>query len=728
VTNNPLHKQKLFTTLLVTVLLLSFFAANYTPVTQAANALNGLHVEGAQLLTGANETVIIKGVVTEANRWLTGEDTAYVDNQVQMMKAANITFVNVVVATGDIENGIIIGNSIFWANLQRLCAQTAANDMGVVVTGTGTHWSNTIDCHYLENYFATSAYTWSDWVDWWELYATNLAAYTNVIFDLFREPLCSEETYVTQMQTCIDAIRVIDPDRVCNVEATGTDWQYLNFNFELNTGIQRDNILFSIDAYAHYASSYAAYAAEKHMDDMLAAGKCVWFSEFNGCTNAAVGPQTFDGSMQQWEEDLINDGIAAGIDGFNMWSWDAYVAFGPVDSTDGWNFSYDIENGYLTTQGTYLAAKYGDITNPTPETETAFGYDAIGGTEHTQGANYIDAVNYQAPTTGNITTVSFYCKTNNATGHIKIFMYSDNTTNNSPNTLLATSNEVTVGTSYSWVNFTLAASVTATQYYHFGWMSESTVYSRYDAGSATQWHWKDGVTYPTPPNPFNTTNNPEPSKVSLYASYNLTTVNTYTIAVTITWPINITYTSQTISYSVYATGNDTASDYQINLFKNGLLVGTNKTTETGSFGSLTTGSYTFGAYVLGTNGASTYESVDFSVIYAAATPSPSPGGIRYLDVLNVQPFWQYLNAGNLLGFFQSIFLWSFIQQDILVGALCMLFLVPIYIKTRSLLLLSILWILLGGFFIVAMPAVSGLAVVFLVLGIGSVFWKLVHPN
>lgn len=100
----------------------------------------------------------------------------------------------------------------------------------------------------------------------------------------------------------------------------------------------------------------------------------------------------------------------------------------------------------------------------------------------------------------------------------------------------------------------------------------------------------------------------------------------------------------------------------------------------------------------------------------------------YPSTLNVRPFWQFLFAGNLLGFFSAIFLWSFIQQDILVGAICMLFLVPIYIKTRSLLLLSILWILLGGFFIAAMPAVSGLAIVFLILGVGSVFWKLVHPN
>jgi hypothetical protein len=100
----------------------------------------------------------------------------------------------------------------------------------------------------------------------------------------------------------------------------------------------------------------------------------------------------------------------------------------------------------------------------------------------------------------------------------------------------------------------------------------------------------------------------------------------------------------------------------------------------------------------------------------------------YPEILNVRPFWQFLFQGNLLGWFTAMFLWSFILQDILVGALCMLFIIPIYIRTRSLFLIAILWILLGSFFIAAMPAVSGLAVIFLILGIGSILWKLIRPT
>lgn len=109
-----------------------------------------------------------------------------------------------------------------------------------------------------------------------------------------------------------------------------------------------------------------------------------------------------------------------------------------------------------------------------------------------------------------------------------------------------------------------------------------------------------------------------------------------------------------------------------------------------------------------------------------ATPTAAPQSLPV--TINVAPFWQYLYNGNLLGFFQAIFLFSFGLQSLLYGALSMLFFVPLYIKTKSLLLLSVLWILLGGFFITAMPVVSGLAIVFLILGIGGVLWRLVHPT
>jgi len=111
----------------------------------------------------------------------------------------------------------------------------------------------------------------------------------------------------------------------------------------------------------------------------------------------------------------------------------------------------------------------------------------------------------------------------------------------------------------------------------------------------------------------------------------------------------------------------------------------------------------------------------------SAMPSPTtPATLP--TTLNVAPFWQYLFSGNFLGFFQAIYLNAFGLQDILYGSICMLFLVPLYIESKSLLLLSIIWILLGSSFLALMPAVSGLAVIFLILGISSLLWRLVHPN
>jgi hypothetical protein len=100
----------------------------------------------------------------------------------------------------------------------------------------------------------------------------------------------------------------------------------------------------------------------------------------------------------------------------------------------------------------------------------------------------------------------------------------------------------------------------------------------------------------------------------------------------------------------------------------------------------------------------------------------------YPQVLNVKPFWQWIFSGNLLGFFGAIFTSAFLIQDILVGSLLMLFFVPIYVRTKSLMLLCIIWILLGSVFITLAPSLSALAVIMLVLGIGGILWKLVRPN
>jgi len=76
----------------------------------------------------------------------------------------------------------------------------------------------------------------------------------------------------------------------------------------------------------------------------------------------------------------------------------------------------------------------------------------------------------------------------------------------------------------------------------------------------------------------------------------------------------------------------------------------------------------------------------------------------------------------------AVYTQGFGSVDIFFGVVIMLVMVPLYIRTKSLMFMSILWILVGSLFLVAMPLVSGLAVLLLVLGIGSMLFELFMIN
>ena len=88
------------------------------------------------------------------------------------------------------------------------------------------------------------------------------------------------------------------------------------------------------------------------------------------------------------------------------------------------------------------------------------------------------------------------------------------------------------------------------------------------------------------------------------------------------------------------------------------------------------------------------------------------------------PFLDFIWAGDYLGFIQAVYIRAFQSADLFWGILIFLFMVPLYIRTRSLLLMSILWILLGSLFLIAMPIVSGLALLLLSLGLAGMFFRL----
>lgn len=129
---------------------------------------------------------------------------------------------------------------------------------------------------------------------------------------------------------------------------------------------------------------------------------------------------------------------------------------------------------------------------------------------------------------------------------------------------------------------------------------------------------------------------------------------------------------------------------------------------------------TFDAGALPFSAGSTYTVV---WTYLSPTPTPSPSSISTLPSVETGWIWQFLFEGDFLGALQSYFLSAFGYVDLLYGLVALLFFMPLYIKTRSLLLLCIMWILVGGFFVVLMPVVSGLAVLFMILGIGGLIYK-----
>lgn len=167
-----------------------------------------------------------------------------------------------------------------------------------------------------------------------------------------------------------------------------------------------------------------------------------------------------------------------------------------------------------------------------------------------------------------------------------------------------------------------------------------------------------------------------------------------------------------------------------------MQIGTNIWTEQATFVSTPIQSNTILSteWTFNINATSTWDgsrhtlSLNFGNLSNSYISGISFTSLTHIDTMNVQPFWQYLFEGNLLGWLNAIYLSGFLLEDIVVGVICLLFLGPLYIRTKSLLLICIIWTLLGGFLIAAVPALSGIALIFLILGVAGLFYRLVRPS
>lgn len=134
---------------------------------------------------------------------------------------------------------------------------------------------------------------------------------------------------------------------------------------------------------------------------------------------------------------------------------------------------------------------------------------------------------------------------------------------------------------------------------------------------------------------------------------------------------------------------------------------------------LSDGVYVFHVFAANSKGGYATASIMFSVDSQAGAQLPE---------LNHSLLWIFLFEGNFLGFLQAYFVHTFFNVQVAFALIILLFMVPIYLRTKSLLLLCILWILLGSFFIVSLPLASGIAIVFIVLGVGGLFYKLFRKD
>lgn len=99
-------------------------------------------------------------------------------------------------------------------------------------------------------------------------------------------------------------------------------------------------------------------------------------------------------------------------------------------------------------------------------------------------------------------------------------------------------------------------------------------------------------------------------------------------------------------------------------------------------------------------------------------------GIPTAVPAEIAQFTDYLIEGDFLGFLVAAYVNAFTSSDIFWAFLICLFTTPLYVRTQSLTLLMILWVLIGGIFLVASPLLGGISVFLIVFAIAGLLFKL----
>jgi len=91
-------------------------------------------------------------------------------------------------------------------------------------------------------------------------------------------------------------------------------------------------------------------------------------------------------------------------------------------------------------------------------------------------------------------------------------------------------------------------------------------------------------------------------------------------------------------------------------------------------------------------------------------------------LLSVDPLWQYLLEGDFLGFITACY--TLLIGEGFYAYLMLVTFGIVYLRTRSLTLIAIMWTIMGTFFIILAPVISHLVLILWALGITGILWSL----
>lgn len=147
--------------------------------------------------------------------------------------------------------------------------------------------------------------------------------------------------------------------------------------------------------------------------------------------------------------------------------------------------------------------------------DPSFGKTDIGASDFALGETRCWVCKYTLSEDGDISKITAYVKMVTTAGNMKVCLYDDSAS--VPNNLLAESSPVAIGTTYSWVEFTVSYSASA-GVYHMGTIQDEGASIKRDSGTSAQVNYKT-MTYPTFDNPFGTPGGTRDYETSIYANY-----------------------------------------------------------------------------------------------------------------------------------------------------------------------------------------------------------------